>query len=271
MLVVPADAQEGGVSWRRSDEATATELTLFHSPHAINLETAATHSRRNLEFQVYHRFIPPITSGYDDFYGIDGTANIRLALAYGVSDRLSVTIARTNVQDNVDLGLKYRIAEGRLGSHLLGVAVVAAGAWNTNVSGRDDTDDRNFQYYAQGIVNALLGEKFALGIVPSYLYNSAPFDDPYRETFTVGAYAQYYIVRRFSVLAEWTGVVDGYERGDDNWALGFEIQTAGHFFKIISSNSLVMNTAQYLPGADESFDDTDNWHLGFNITRLFGI
>lgn len=245
--------------------------TLFESAQVINLETAATIGKSILELQHLTRFEPPLSSGWEGFWGIDGPRTYRVALAYGLTRCLMFGLGRSNVQDNVDLQVKYGPLQFRHGPHLLAFAVQAGAAWNTTVEGRDDTDDRNFQYFAQGIVNVMAGNRFGFGVVPSIIYNSDPVDDPYRETFALGAYAQFYVLRNISVLGEFNSALSGFERDEENWAFGTQIDHQGHFFTIFVTNTLPINPSQFLVGVEQPFfeDVDDNWHLGLNIIRHF--
>ena len=53
----------------------------------------------------------------------------------------------------------------------------------------------------------------------------------------------------------------------DAVTFGFELETGGHFFKLLLTNSTRMNPAQFLGGTPNEFKPKE-WRLGFNITRL---
>jgi hypothetical protein len=264
LIVAPASAD---VTWQRDEGPAPARLQLFHSTHALNLETAQAISRTNFEFQIYHRFFPPVSEGYDLFYGLDGPANIRIAMAYGITDDLTAALARNSRHGNVDLRGKFVLYQIEHETMPLLIAVQAGMGWNTSVFGRNDTDSKNFQYYGQLIINTVIDEKLGVGLVPSFLYNSDFLSADHENSFALSGYVQYYFMRRFSVVGEWTGVIDGYERMYDTYTIGVEIQTAGHFFKILVSNNIDLNPSLYLPGSDQAFK-ADQLRLGFNITRL---
>lgn len=259
-------AQEGG-SWQRDSEEHAPPLQLFHSTHGINLPTAEVLQQGNLEFEVSHRFVPRISDGSRHLWGFDGPSNIRLALGYAYNDDGYVTLGRSNVQDNLELTIKHQILRWR--NDLLPVLLAArvGGAWNGDVNDRDAGDARNFQYYAQLILNAMYAERLALGVVPSYVDNSRIMHRDRQYSFVVGLHAQYYVTDVFNVVAEWIPTVTGWRTRHNTVAFGIELETGGHFFKIVASNNELLNTAQLLAGASDSFDDGD-LHIGFNITRL---
>lgn len=269
-LVLPAAAQEDSTGWMRSDEEAPHPLQLFHSTQAVNLPTAEVLHQGNFEFEISHRFIPTISDGSKNLWGFDGPVNIRLALGYAYSDRGYVTLGRSNVQDNLDLNLKHQLFSYHHDMLPVIVAARIGAAWNTDVPDRDAADADNLQYYAQLIVNTMYGDNFALGVVPSYVENSHILCPERQYSFVMGVHAQYYITDVFNVLAEWIPTVSGWRTKHNTVAFGIELETGGHFFKIILSNNDLLNPAHVLAGASDSFNDTD-WHIGFNITRLLAF
>ena len=257
-------AQE--IRWKRGTKVTP-ELALFHSTHVINLLTAETLQRGDFEFEISHRFIPPINEGYDAFWGLDGPANIRLALGYAPSDLILVTIGRSNVTDNLDLQFKYKITQ--IQSKVLPsiIALNLGAALNTEGGDRPKGDSRNFQYTAQLIYNTLIMNKIGIGLAPSYLYNSALTTEEIKYSFTMGTYLQYYFSSAWSILFEWNPTVTGWRDSYNSVSFGIELETGGHFFKIFVTNNDLINISQFLAGADKKFGDGDV-RLGFMITRL---
>ncbi len=259
-------AQDGG-SWKRAEETDVPPLELFHSTHAVNLPTATTMQKGNFEFEISHRFIPTLKDGSEALWGFDGPVNIRLALGYAWSDDGVVALGRSNAQDNLDLTVKHKLFAIRHEVMPLLVAARAGLAWNNEVPGMDAWDSDNAQWFAQLIVNTMYGENFALGVVPSYLSNSNCQCAETQYSFTLGVHAQYYITRVLNVLAEWNPTVTGWRTAHNPVSFGIELETGGHFFKVVLSNSTLLNSSQFLAGAADSFNDGE-LHIGFNITRL---
>ncbi len=262
-----AHGQGSDIQWKRQRDPVQTELRLFHSTQVVNLPTAETIRGGLFQFEISHRFVPRISDGHDVLYGFDGPVNMCIGLGYAITDRLTATLARSNLQDNVDLQLKYKALGFRLDLLPVMIGFRAGTAWNTEVPGRDDGDSRNFQYYVQGIANTMLFEKLALGVVPSYLHNSIIESEDTEYAVTVGLYGQYYISSLLSLLAEWNITEAGYYYEYDAATFGIELETGGHFFKIVVSNSTRLNPSQFLVGANNRFKP-DEWRVAFNITRL---
>ncbi|MCF8240094.1 MAG: DUF5777 family beta-barrel protein [Melioribacteraceae bacterium] len=254
------------VKWQR-DEPAKIDMHLFHSIQSINLPTAETLQKHDIQFEISHRFIPTLKSGSKDLWGFDGPVNIRLALGYAITDHALITLGRSNTDDNLDLWIKQRLFE--IESDILPILISAraGAAWNSQPINRSSSDNRNFQYYAQLIINTMIDKKFGIGIVPSYLENAHIYCPDRQYSFSIGTNVQYYLSDMWSVLLEWNPTITGWRTRTNPVAFGVEIETGGHFFKIILSNSTQLNPSQFLAGAQDSFNDGE-WHIGFNITRL---
>jgi len=271
LLLLPSISSGDSSSWKRAKESSPMDLYLFHSTHAINLPTAETLNKGILEIEISHRFIPPISEGIESFYGFDGPVNMRLGIGYALNNRMILTLGRSNVFDNIDLNLKYKMAQFHSNNLPLLLAAKGGIGWNSaKFANRSRGDARNFQYYGQLILNTLIAKKFGIGVVPSYLYNSDIFSSDYEHTITIGSYFQYYATSMMSFLIEWNANVSGLHKSHDGLAYALELETGGHFFKIIVTNSIFLNSSQQLPGSDFSFKSRE-WRFGFLITRLIKI
>ncbi|MBK8943898.1 MAG: hypothetical protein IPM32_01385 [Ignavibacteriae bacterium] len=260
-------AQENKISWKKNEVKTSEQLHLFHSTHAINLPTSETNQKGDVEFEISHRFIPTLNEGIDALYGFDGPVNIKLSLGYTFSDYFVATIARSNVDDNLLLKAKYQLLQFENEFFPFQFAVEGGAAWNTDPVGRKSNHNKNFQYYGQLIFNSLIQHKLGIGFVPTYSYNSHIYCPEKKYSFTFGTYVQYYISSLLSVLAEWNPTVTGFRNKYNSLSFGVELETGGHFFKIILSNNTNLNPTQFTTGADLPIS-MKNLRIGFNITRL---
>ena len=259
--------QEESRRWERRLDPTQPRPTAFHSTQVISLPTAETLAQGEWQFEIAHRFLPAISEGSDAFWGLDGPVNMRLGLGFAPTDRLMLTLARSNLQDNWDLQAKFRALAMEVGETPVLVAFQGGGAWSTEVPDREAGNSGNFQYYVQLIANTVLADRVALGVVPSYLHNVLLDEsDPVQDLYW-GLYGQLFLSDVFSLNAEWNFGKNRGEFEHDAGALGMELETGGHFFKIFVSNSTRLNPSQYLAGTDLPFR-SDEWRLGFAITRL---
>ncbi len=267
LLIISVSALAQGSRWKRA-EPVSQDVHLFHSPYAAMLPTAETLQKGDWEFEVSHRFMPPITEGAGQFWGMDGPATIRLALGYAVSNKFMIHVGRTNVMDNLELQLKYKTWERQSDTLPLLLSLRGGLAYNGEIFDPVKNDGRKFQFYGQVILNTMFEEKFGIGVVPTYLYNSHIFCVDPQYSLTLGSYVQYYVSSRLSFLVEWNPTVSGWRQDYDSITFGLELETGGHFFKIFLGNNDKVNTTQYIAGANRDFADGD-FRIGFMITRTF--
>jgi len=94
-------AQENKVRWQRSTE-TVHFLQLFHSIQAFHLPTAETMQKGDVQFELAHRFTMPVSSGWSGAYGLDGSVIMHIGLDYALSNKILLSIARRNLEGNVE-------------------------------------------------------------------------------------------------------------------------------------------------------------------------
>lgn len=263
-------AQDRPTRWERRAEATVPPVTVFHATQSANLATAETLRRGEWLFEISHRFLPAVSDGAEALWGLDGPVFNRLGLAYAVSDRVMVGVLRTNLADNLEVNAKARVVEGGRESMPFMVALNGGVAWNTGLPTVDGLKDNESQAYAQVVVNVLVGERLALGVVPTFLRNPRVDDVEAANAFVLGLAGQFYLSPMVSLLGEWVVAEERPGLEHDAGTFGIEMETGGHFFKLILTNSARMNPTQLLGGTPFAFTP-DEWRLGFNITRLLAF
>lgn len=251
-------------------EARAQDIpvTIFLSDHAANLPTAATLREGVFQFEISHRFGPPVSEGADALFGFDGPVINRIGLSYAPSDRLTLGVLRSNLSDNLEFNAKAGLAQGGRETVPFMVAVKGGLAFNTQLPDVDGIDGSEPQWYGQLILNTKLGDKLALGVVPTLLGNPHVESEDKGTTVSVGINGQVYLTRRTSLLGEWIVSEDQPGRPYDSGTFGVEMRVGGHFFKIVLTNQQFMNPTQHLAGSAVKFEP-DEWKVGFNITRRF--
>lgn len=247
--------------------APATAQQIFHSTQSANLQTTETLRSGNWLFEISHRFVPPFSDGFDALWGLDGPVFNRFGLSHSPADGILVGIQRTNLEDNLEFNVKAVVVEHRTEGFAVEVGVMTGIAWNTDVFEFGGAEDNESQFYGQLIVDAGFGEKFAVGIVPTYLRNPRLLDFDPANAFSLGVHGQAYLTDAMSVLAEWIFSESRQGLENDGGTFGIELQTRGHFFKLLATNQTMMNPTQFLAGTGTPFD-LDNLSFGFNITRL---
>lgn len=262
---------------------------VFASTQSATLPTAAPSSAGDFQFEISHRF-GHLSDGAGDLWGLDGFVLNRLGLAYSPHDQLTVGVLRSNSQDNLEFNARFTGLALDAGTGPLEFAAQAGVAWNLQVEAGDDhgghqhatlhdgnngigrtdddaSEDNEMQAYAQLIANTMVGDRVALGVVPTLLWNPRIQDHDAATTVSVGVNGQLYLDPRWSLFGEWIFSQAREDQEYDSGSFGVEIRTRGHFFKLLVTNQHQMNSAQTLAGAAEDFMDPDSWRLGFNIQR----
>lgn len=266
-FTAPASGQEPSVAWQRREPQVRVPVTVFHSTQSANLPTAETLRRGEWLFEISHRFVPAVSGGADVLWGLDGPVVNRLALAYALSDRAMLGVVRSNLRDNLEVGGKVRILEAGSGGVPWMVALGGGVAWNTEIPDAPGFEGAETQAYAQVLADVRLGERLALGLVPSILRNPRIEDVESEVALALGLHAQLYLSPVVSVFTEWVAAEGRPGLEHDAGTLGVELETGGHFFKLVLTNQTRMNPTQVLGGTPHRFA-ADQLRLGFNVTRL---
>lgn len=251
-----------------SSAASAHAQDVFHSTQSANLPTAVVLPQGSWLFEISHRFDTPVSEGADALWGLDGPAYNRLGLTYSASDRVEVGVVRTNVQDNLELNTKVGLWSSGAGASLpVEVAAKAGVAWNMQVFETEGAEDNEMQAYGQLVLTSLLGDRVAVGVVPTYLYNPRILDVEEESALALGLMGQLYATSAMSLFVEWLVSEERPDQENDAATFGVELETRGHFFKLLLTNQARLNPTQYLGGTSTDFEP-DEWRFGFNIQRL---
>lgn len=258
-------------------QAPAKTALPFEGWKVINVPTTRMVDSGLWYFLISHRFGPPVSEGYDAFYGLDGSSVIFLNLGYAPTDDLLFILGRSNASDNVELQAKYRFFQQTVEPKWpVSLAAQAAVNWVTEESRElDRFDSEAFKFSGQLMVSRDFGRRAGLLAAPGILVNQSEGVGGESLLITLGLGARWRFYQNLSLLAEWVPILSGYEQTStigyqnrfDSWGGGFEIAVGGHVFQIIVSNAVGLTTDQYMRGGDLDLAKPD-LRLGFNIFRL---
>lgn len=252
----------------------------FGTSILIDNQTVATPYKGGLELEIHHRF--SMIENYHNLFGIYGSANTRIGMNYGVTDRLMVGVGTTKDYKLQDIQWKYLILQqtedNSIPVSLSYYGNVVADLRTEDSFGPADSyrDIHRLSYFTQLIVARKLNEIFSVQVAPSFIYfNSVPqYSDStgYKNLnlgLSVGARAN--VFGNHSVILEYDQLMTKQDldvQPKPNLALGWEIGTATHTFQIFVANysqiinqkNLVFNTNDFTKG---------DYLFGFNITVRF--
>ncbi len=272
VALLSGNAQERKIRWKKKIFKGPQAVEIFHSTLLVNLPTTEVLQKQNLEFIVGHRFIPSLNEGIDALFGLDGPAYMQLSLSYAPINNVMIALERSNRENHYQIWFKYKFWQKGNTEVPMAMALkagVGVAAENPQLSGRSRFHTRNWQYFALVPVNFRLLKNLMAGVVPGYVYNSYIYSATPQSTFTVGGTVEYFVTSSLGIYGEVNSVVSGYSsEGSTAFAFGMEAETGGHFFKIFLTNSIRLNSAQFLTGVDRTVQQFTDLHFGFTITRL---
>lgn len=251
----------------------------FKNGHLINQHTIETVGKRSLDFRISHHF-GDFNSGAYNAWGLDGGANIRLALDYSYDGRFLVGIGRSSFEKMVDGSLKYKILRQKKGSSMPLSMVLVSTFFYTNQKLKDVNGNNaypyltnRFSYSHELIVGRKFSEKFSLQLAPIFIhYNIVPNITDKNDVYALLLATRYKVTKRFAIDFETGYCLNKYTNTTyyNATAVGFEIETGGHVFQMFFTNSAGMVESQFVSRTQSTWKDF-GIKLGFNISRVFSI
>ncbi len=274
-LLFPLLAQDDLLSELEEETFPRTTLveSTFKGTRLINGHSVETRKKGILEFVISHRF-GDINSGSYNFFGLD-QSNIRLALEYGISDRLYVGIGRSSFEKTFDGFAKYRLLRQATGEKAVPVSVTGFASMTIKTLrqegvSRDFADKLAYSY--QLLIARKMGERFSFQLMPSYVhFNTISESELTNGLFALGAGGRMKLTAHVALNVEYYYQFDEFRTDTYNSiAIGFDIETGGHVFQLHFTNSRSMIEKGFIAETTGDFFDGDI-RFGFNITRAFQL
>lgn len=255
-----------------SNEVTVSNLT-FKATRIINGHSVETVGKNDLDFIISHRF-ERVNQGFDEFFGLDAATN-RLGLEYGLSDNLMIGIGRSSFEKNYDFFAKYRLLRQSVGARNvpLSLSAFAGYALRTNKTIPQLSASDRSSYTAQLLIARKFNDAVSMQLSPTLIHRNRPdFAGDSKSVFATGIGGRVKITKRTSVNGEYNYVFpdqinDSYT---NNLSFSYDIETGGHVFQLLFTNSFGMSERQFITQTDGSWGDGDI-HFGFNISRTFSF
>ncbi len=255
-----------------SQDDDAPVLPAFETINLIDNQTTMNPYKGSVTLQIQHRFSQ--ISEIDDLYGIFGSANSRLGVSYGVTDKIMVGFGTTRDSKLQDLEWKLSLltqTESKIPVSLSyhGNAVLDARGDEFFGPEQEYRFIHRMSYLSQLIVSKRFGEKTSFQLAPTFVYfNSVP--EGYRNTnASVNFGARLQVFGFHSIIFEYDQpLLTADEEVYPNLALGVEIGTSTHAFRVFVSNySSIVRNQGIAFNANNPFDG--DYHFGFNISIRF--
>lgn len=244
----------------------------FNETRVVNGQSTEITDQGIMKFIVQHRF-GRIKDGFEEFFGID-QATVRLGLDYGITKDFMLGIGRSSYNKTYDGYLKYRIKQQTTDFPLSLTAHAGAtidGQLKSNEVQSIEFSNR-LSYIGQLLISSKLHDRISLQIQPVYIHKNlvdTPLDD--NDIFALGAATRIKLSKVYSINMEYYyDFSESSYTKYNSFSLSFDVETKGHFFSVIYTNSQGMTEDAFIT---ESLDTWENgeMHIGFNITRVFNV
>lgn len=246
------------------------QKNIFQGTRFVNAQSANLVEKGKLNLAIQHRF-GDISDGLYEFFGLD-LATMRLGFEYGFGNNFNLGIGRSTFLKTYDGFAKFRLVQQ--GSDFpFTVTATAEGAIPTIRNYFPDSYD-SFSDKFSGLVQLHLAKasnSFGFQISPGYL-NTGYLNSENKSysLFTLGLGGSVKISKKVSLNLEYLHSFHDEYSSTHPLSLGVDLDTGGHLFQLIVSNSQQMS-GQYLYTHTTGDWGKGHVYFGFNLIRQFRI
>ncbi len=246
----------------------------FNGTRIMNGQSIETRQKGVLEFLIQHRF-GMLNSGAYELFGLD-ESNIRFGLEYAITDDFATALGRSSFEKVFDGYLKYRLLKQKTGNESvpLSITLFASGAEKTlkdYLPAEKPSFSDRLAYTSQVLIARKFNPHFSLQITPTFIhYNTVPSSIDPKDIFALGIGTKIKISKHISINGEYYYSINSFEsiNTKNSIAFGLDIETGGHVFQLIFTNSRAMIEKSFIAETTGDFFNGDI-HFGFNISRDF--
>ncbi len=240
----------------------------FEGTTLIESQSNRVYSKGTIEMIMNHRF--GLVNGINDMIGIWAPSNIRIALNYSVTDRITVGFGTTKDARLLDFSLKAAIFKQTV-SNLMPFSVTYYGNFVNSTLPKAEfihTSDR-FSFFNQLIIARRFSKAISFQIAPSLSHYNTVDKSLKNELFAISYAGRVKATSSMSFLVDFTQPLSN-QVGDPKPGLGtgVEFSTVGHIFQIFITNYRgIVNQQSMMLNQNEFFNG--NFAIGFNISRTW--
>jgi hypothetical protein len=266
LLNVSLFAQGADSVIQKSDKP---QRAAFQGAWLIDNVTGVLNPKKTLQFDIQHRF-GVIKSGNKDLVGIWGPSNIRIALAYSISNNVTLGFGTTKdyrLQDlNIKVGLLRQTRSGKIP-----VSLTFYG--NTTIDARESSffpksSDR-FSYFSQLLIMRRFNQSISLQVAPSFSHYNMVGPSQSNNLFSVAVGGKANISETTAILIDYNQPLGEFSN-NPGLALGIEMATSAHIFQVFVGNyNRIVPQANYF--LNENKLSQKEFLIGFNINRLWNF
>lgn len=259
-------------------------LATFKGTRIITGQSNENISKKHLNFLVLHRFGElKDDAWYYSLLGFDN-ATVRLAFDYGITDKLMVGIGRSGGLKIYDMSAKYKIAQQTIGGKRnFPIAISYYGNVGINTTTFPDLTRDNYFTSRLSFCNQLIfarkfNDKVSIQITPTMVHRNLveKISTP-NDIYALGLAGSFKITRSTRLNIEYYPRLNGRDLTtksglayNDYLGIGVDIETGGHVFQLMFSNSTYMYEQGFVTETTGKWSDF-GVRLGFNLSRTFSF
>jgi hypothetical protein len=282
-LGTPAYSQDTGDTVAIAKAKTIKPVkNTFAGVWIIDNQTVMVPIKGTFEFDIQHRF-GVVKNGYEDFFGLFASSNIRLGFNYSPIDRLYVGLGLTKYKMLWDVNAKYAIVQQMTeGWWPVSVTVYSNAAVDTRSGDFFIHDSDRLSFFHQLIIARKITPKFSAQVAPSVshtnvvngYYSEPGVVSPERkhDHFAVAFSGKYKLTESLSFMANYDQPITKHKSGNPhpNLSFGLDVTTSSHSFQIFFGNYYFLSPQQNNMYNSNDYTNGD-FLIGFNITRLWNF
>ncbi|HET8572450.1 MAG TPA: DUF5777 family beta-barrel protein [Edaphocola sp.] len=249
----------------------------FKATRIGNTQSVKNVGRGVLDFEVSHRF-GTLNQGFHSFFGLDNAVT-KLNFDYGLTDWLTIGAGRSTYEKQYDGMLKLRLLQQTTDDHMP-VSLSYVGAFYVQSMDMPDMPNGDAYLFTNRITylnQLLIARKFnrliSLQLMLTHLhFNIVPTTVEPNNVYAAGLGGRIKISNRMALIGEYHYQLPEHklEGFHNSLSVGLAIETGGHVFQLLFSNSAAIN----MPVAIGK--SADSWahggiHFGFNLSRVFTV
>tara|TARA_B100000214_G_scaffold374058_1_gene355828 strand:- start:2559 stop:3401 length:843 start_codon:yes stop_codon:yes gene_type:complete len=242
----------------------------FKATRIVNSQSIEMPRAGTLEFMILHRF-GSMSNGFYDLFGMD-EAVIRFDLKYGTGSNFSFGLGRSSLKKTYDIFSKFSILKQKVESGHSPISLVIFSKVEIETQTKDAEFINRLTYDFQLLIARKFTRFFSFQIMPTLIHkNLVESQNNLHDLFSIGTGARMKLSKRISINFD-TFIPIGERKAtyQQGWGIGCDIETGGHVFQLMITNSQGAIESAYIENATGGFDNL-NLYLGFNITRAFSI
>jgi hypothetical protein len=244
------------------------ERAAFESTSLIESQTNRVYSKGTIEMIMNHRF--GLVNGTNDMIGIWAPANIRIAVNYSITDRITVGVGTTKDNRLQDFSLKGALLRQTVDGKMP-VSVTYYGNATVSALPKEkfyNTSDR-WSFYNQIIIARKFSKAISLQIAPSYSHYNVVKSPMSNDLFAVEFGGRAKVTSDMCILLDVNQPFTSQEIAPKSgFSLGVEFSTVGHSFQIFASNYRgIVNQQSNMFNQYDFFEG--DYSIGFNISRTW--